>query len=112
METQTRSTKISNSRAPQTLHLTGKMEPKERFYRHFLDEVAGKNSRSSIPPLLLTIQPQTSRTKSLSWNPCPMSAGTVKVPLTTSSPVSPSFRTASQTPLITRPLTTGASMER
>ena len=40
METQTRSTKISNSRAPQTLHLTGKMEPKERFYRHFLDEVS------------------------------------------------------------------------
>lgn len=40
METQTQPSKLSHPGASPTIYLTGKMDPKERFYRHFLDEVA------------------------------------------------------------------------
>jgi len=40
METQTHSIDSSHISTSETLRLTGTMEPKERFYRHFVDEVA------------------------------------------------------------------------
>lgn len=40
METQTQPSKLSQPASTPTIYLTGKMDRKERFYRHFLDEVA------------------------------------------------------------------------